>query len=56
MAERYRVERSVTVRTPESIAFYYELAGVGSRFLALAIDTLIQSFIAVADWTAERRH
>jgi len=47
VAERYRVERSVAVRTPESIAFYYELAGVGSRFLALAIDTLIQAFIAI---------
>ncbi len=36
------MERSVTIRTPESIAFYYELAGLGSRFLALAIDGFIQ--------------
>ncbi|MBC5805877.1 MAG: RDD family protein [Candidatus Eremiobacter antarcticus] len=36
------MERSVTIRTPESIAFYYELAGLGSRFLALVIDGFIQ--------------
>lgn len=36
------MERTVTVRTPESIAFQYELAGLGSRFLAVAIDQVIQ--------------
>ncbi len=36
------MERSVTVRTPEAIAFYYELAGLGSRFLALLVDMIIQ--------------
>ncbi len=36
------MDRSVDVRTPESIAFTYELAGLGSRFLALAVDQLIQ--------------
>jgi len=41
------VERNVSVRTPESIAFYYELAGLGSRFLAVAIDIVIQSIVAV---------
>jgi len=41
------MERSVTVRTPESIAFYYELAGLGSRFLALAIDVVIQTFVSI---------
>jgi uncharacterized RDD family membrane protein YckC len=40
------MERSVTVRTPESIAFHYELAGLGSRFLAVAIDWVIQVFVA----------
>lgn len=39
------MERSVTVRTPEAIAFYYELAGLGSRFLALLIDTIIQALV-----------
>ncbi len=37
------MERNVSVRTPESIAFYYELAGLGSRFLAVAIDLLTQT-------------
>ncbi len=36
------MERSVTVRTPEAIAFYYELAGLGSRCLALFVDLAIQ--------------
>ena len=42
------MERSVTVRTPEAIAFYYELAGLGSRFLALCVDTLIQAAVFIA--------
>ena len=37
----------MTVRTPEAIAFYYELAGLGSRFLALCVDTVIQSFVLI---------
>ncbi len=32
----------VTIQTPEHIQFTYELAGVGSRFLALLVDSLIQ--------------
>lgn len=31
-----------TVETPEQIRLHFALAGVGSRFLALALDTLIQ--------------
>ncbi len=38
----------MTVRTPEAIAFYYELAGLGSRFLALCVDTAIQIVVAFA--------
>jgi uncharacterized RDD family membrane protein YckC len=41
------LERNVTVRTPESIAFYYELAGLGSRFLAVAIDFVLQSLVVI---------
>ena len=41
------MERSVSVRTPEAIAFYYELAGLGSRFLALLVDMIIQSLVAI---------
>ncbi|MGA2760200.1 MAG: RDD family protein, partial [Candidatus Cybelea sp.] len=36
------MDRTVEVRTPESIAFSYELAGLGSRFLALVVDQAIQ--------------
>jgi uncharacterized RDD family membrane protein YckC len=36
------MQRNLDVRTPESIAFSYELAGLGSRFLALVIDMLLQ--------------
>lgn len=42
------MERSVTVRTPEAIAFYYELAGLGSRFLALCVDSIIQVIVLIA--------
>ncbi len=36
------MDRTLDVRTPESIEFSYELAGIGSRFLAVAIDLLLQ--------------
>ncbi|MDP9106059.1 MAG: RDD family protein [Candidatus Eremiobacteraeota bacterium] len=39
--------RSVDVRTGESVAIRYELAGLGSRFLALMVDMLAQAFIAL---------
>jgi len=42
------VDRTLEVRTPESIAFSYELAGLGSRFLALAVDQAIQIALLVA--------
>ncbi len=42
------MERTVTVRTPESIAFHYELAGLGSRFLAIALDFIVQAILAIA--------
>lgn len=41
------MDRTVRVRTPESIAFSYDLAGLGSRFLAVAIDMTIQTLIIV---------
>jgi uncharacterized RDD family membrane protein YckC len=37
----------LTIETPEQIALEFALAGVGSRFLALAIDTLIQLSIGI---------
>ncbi|HTU71632.1 MAG TPA: RDD family protein [Candidatus Baltobacteraceae bacterium] len=36
------MDRTLEVRTPESIAFSYELAGIGSRFLAVTIDLVVQ--------------
>ena len=44
------MDRNVDVRTPESIAFSYELAGLGSRFLAVVLDMLLQFgvFLALA--------
>jgi uncharacterized RDD family membrane protein YckC len=33
----------LTIETPEQIALEYALASIGSRFLAVAVDTLIQS-------------
>jgi len=42
------VDRTLEVRTPESIAFNYELAGLGSRFLALIVDQTIQILTLVA--------
>ncbi|MGR4065009.1 MAG: RDD family protein [Vulcanimicrobiaceae bacterium] len=42
------MDRSVDVRTPESIAFSYDLAGLGSRFLAVTVDMVIQVAIMFA--------
>ncbi|HEY1867058.1 MAG TPA: RDD family protein [Candidatus Cybelea sp.] len=42
------MDRTLEVRTPESIAFSYELAGLGSRFLALVVDQAIQIVVLVA--------
>jgi uncharacterized RDD family membrane protein YckC len=46
------VDRTLEVRTPESIAFNYELAGLGSRFLALIVDQAIQIVTLVAIFAA----
>ncbi len=41
------MERTVDVATGESVAFSYELAGVGSRFLAVFIDLTIQVAVLI---------
>ncbi len=41
------MDRTLRVKTPESIAFSYELAGLGSRFLAVAIDMAIQTLVMI---------
>lgn len=35
----------LSIETPEQVALEFPLAGVGSRFLALAIDTLVQGAV-----------
>jgi uncharacterized RDD family membrane protein YckC len=42
------MERNVDVATGESVAFTYELAGLGSRFFAVFIDMAIQIAVVVA--------
>ncbi|HET6275993.1 MAG TPA: RDD family protein [Candidatus Cybelea sp.] len=42
------MDRTLEVRTPESIAFHYELAGLGSRFLAVMVDQAIQILTILA--------
>lgn len=41
------MERSVAVATGESVAFSYELAGLGSRFFAVVVDIAIQFAVVV---------
>ncbi|HEY1656042.1 MAG TPA: RDD family protein [Candidatus Tumulicola sp.] len=42
------MDRDLDVRTPESIALTYQLAGLGSRFLAVTVDMLLQLAVAAA--------
>ncbi len=42
-----RAADQLTIETPEQTALDFAVAGIGSRFLALAIDVLIQTLIAV---------
>jgi uncharacterized RDD family membrane protein YckC len=45
------MDRFLDVRTPESIAFSYELAGLGSRALAVMVDLVIQfALVALFFW------
>ncbi len=43
---------NLVIDTPEQIPLEFPLAGIGSRFLALAVDTLIQSAAAVLLFSA----
>ncbi len=44
MTTSYQIYQKLIVETPENIFLEYELAGLGSRFIAFWIDTLIQIF------------
>jgi uncharacterized RDD family membrane protein YckC len=46
------MDRDLEVRTPESISFRYDLAGLGSRFLALVVDQVLQIGILIAVFAA----
>jgi uncharacterized RDD family membrane protein YckC len=46
--DRPNVERTIDVATGESVAFAYELAGLGSRFLAVTVDFIIQVAVLIA--------
>src|SRR5262249_13571039 len=41
-------EDQIRIDTPEQIQLEFPLAGIGSRFLALALDTLIQTLLYIA--------
>jgi uncharacterized RDD family membrane protein YckC len=41
------MERSVDVRTGEAVTIHYELAGLGSRFLAVSVDMIAQFAIVL---------
>ena len=38
-------EETLDIQTPENVAFGYQVAGIGSRFLASLLDTLIIIFL-----------
>ena len=44
------MSREILVVTPENIEIEYELAGIGSRFLANLLDTLLQMAIYAGIW------
>ena len=44
------MSREILVVTPENIEIEYELAGVGTRFLANMLDTFLQLAIYLALW------
>ena len=46
------MERSVDVRTGEAVEIRYELAGLGSRFLAVSVDLLAQFALVIVLFVA----
>ncbi len=44
------MEKRITITTPEQIEFSYELAGLGSRFLAFLIDSIIKAAALMILW------
>lgn len=48
MSSQDRSEDRIKVDTPEQISLEFPLAGIGSRFLALALDTVLQVLLYIA--------
>jgi uncharacterized RDD family membrane protein YckC len=44
---RSAMDEQLTISTPEQVAFHYEMAGIGSRFVAALLDHLILAVILV---------
>lgn len=40
-------EETLDIQTPENVAFGYQIAGIGSRFLASLLDTLIVGLLQI---------
>jgi uncharacterized RDD family membrane protein YckC len=49
VANTYESSDLLSVETPESVAFAYELAGLGSRGIAFAIDSAVLAAIILAE-------
>ena len=48
-------EEILDIHTPENVAFGYQVAGIGSRFLAAMVDTaiiLLLQFVVLATFVA----
>ena len=39
--------REVNIMTPEHVELHFELAGIGSRFIAVLLDTLLQGLVTL---------
>lgn len=50
------MSREITIVTPENVPVTYELAGIGSRLLALYLDTLIQAAAIAVVYNAALYH
>src|SRR5688572_20449265 len=45
-------DETLDIQTPENVAFGYQVAGIGSRFLASLLDTLILLLLQIAVFVA----
>src|SRR5690349_215139 len=41
------MDEQLTISTPEQVAFHYEVAGIGSRFVAALLDHLILALVLI---------